>query len=278
MTSSSTASPVRPASSRAATRAATSRPHAVDGARIAHGCLVARQRPRPRRRRLPRRSRRRGARSRRRPNSSSTSGSGSVDRDRERRCRSSAAAAPSSSRVPCARSGSAQRPSPAARPGRERRQPSRLGATRVARARRVRRNARQRRVDLLVERCVRPAVAGPVDGHHLHRADPGGRRRPGPRDRRRGRRRRCVRMRVGGHCRAARRVDLGRFAEPLGAREDRGQRDFGLQPAVVVLAARVDPVVVDGEVAHAGEERQVEQLARPRGRPGRCRRRPSCGR
>ena len=43
-------------------------------------------------------------------------------------------------------------------------------------------------------------------------------------------------------------------------RQDRGQPHLGLQPAVVVLAPRVDPVAVDREVAHAGEERQVEQF------------------
>ena len=114
---------------------------------------------------------------------------------------------------------------------------------------------------LIGERRVGVRDPRPAHRHHLHRPDPRGRGVGAPRARAEIGRGQPADA-IGGHRGAARRVDLRRIAQPLGAREHRGQLDLGLQPTVVVLAARVDDVAspVDREVAHAGEERQVEQL------------------
>ena len=166
--SSSTASPVRPAPRRAATRDATSRPHAVEPVRIAHGCRVARELGDRARRRLPRRSRRRGARSRRRPTRAAS--------------RSSGGSTVTASTLPRERGGRAEelagrrargrvrrrRSTRGRRRGAARRRPASRGVGgRARRARRVRASSAHGVAHLVGERRVGPAL-------------PRARRRPSP--------------------------------------------------------------------------------------------------
>ncbi len=65
---------------------------------------------------------------------------------------------------------------------------------------------------------------------------------------------------VGGHRGPTVGIDLARVDEALGRRDDRGEREPGLHPAVVVLAAQVERAVVEREVADRRREGQVEEL------------------
>ena len=94
----------------------------------------------------------------------------------------------------------------------------------------------ERVVYLFGKGCVTTDLACALDGQRLYASHRGGRRRAPPR----------TRAEIGGGhapdggCRygaAAGRIDLGRLAHPLRARQHDGQVDFRLQPAVIVLAA-----------------------------------------
>ena len=116
-----------------------------------------------------------------------------------------------------------------------------------------------RLVGLVGERCLGLAVARPRHRHDLDGADGGRRRGLAPRS--------CSEVgrgeatdALGRHRGAPRRIDLARVDQPFRARQDRGELDFGLEPAVVVLAARVHERAFDREVANAAEEREIAQL------------------
>jgi hypothetical protein len=112
---------------------------------------------------------------------------------------------------------------------------------------------------LLGERCVGSQVLGACHGHDLHRPHRGRQCLDAPR----------ARSEIAGrdapdavrrYCHAAGWIDLDRLAQPFRARQDGGQHHFGLHPAVVVLAAGIDPRAFDREVTDTGQERQVEKL------------------
>ncbi len=112
---------------------------------------------------------------------------------------------------------------------------------------------------LVGDRRVGVDAPGAGNGHDLHVPHRCRRRRGAPRPRAelgRGQAADAVR----GNRRALGRFDLGRVDQSLGAREDRGQADLGLEPAVVVLATRGDEIAVDREVSHPAQERQVAHV------------------
>ena len=273
-TSRSTASPVSPAPSRAAARAATSRPHAVLGARTAHGACSSAHVGDARRDVLLDDRAASGERDRdgRRPTTRGSRGSGQRGAERDRRAADRARRAspqrPSSSWVTCARSGStttattvAAAPDPlpgSATSGRCRRR-SRGRARR--RARRVRRAARPPRAP--ARRPGRRARAGrarpragapgrPTSG------SPSWPHGPGPRS--------AARAASGcGRAGTAARpvgVDLARVDEPLRGRDDRraGATSAWTKPSSCSQRTCSTPSRVEVEVAHAGREREVEQL------------------
>ena len=189
---------MRPAPSRAATRAATSRPHAVEPARIAHGCSRARDLGDRDARRLLRRSRRRGARSRRRPTRGASAVSLGVDRDDEDVARERGRRAEELARVVHAIGFGRRRSCAVDRGG--------VGATggpACASARRaVERAALVQQAHgfahLVGERRFGLALPGAGDRHDLHRRRPTSATRPGPTGPGRGRPRRGARMRSAG--------------------------------------------------------------------------------
>ena len=188
---------------------------------------------------------------------------GRVDGQRDRRRPPRPAAAPMSSRVAWARSGSTTTPTTGS--------PAR-GAATGTRAFGPDSESIERAPlaevpdgggDLFGKGQFGPAQPRPFDGHDLDGTDVRGRSVLAPRAGAEiGRGQRADPL--GGYRVAAGRVDLRRVGQAFGAGEDRREPDLGLQPAVVVLAAGVDAIAFDREVAHAREEREVEQLGQLR--------------
>ena len=127
------------------------------------------------------------------------------------------------------------------------------------------------RAALVRATCTASRTCSASGASAMRRCGPGSRPSPSPARPRWARRRRPTGPGRGRRRDSRRMRSAGTAARPGGSTfvgshsrsahdKHRGQLDLGLHPAVVVLAARVDACAVDREVAHAGEERQVEQL------------------
>ena len=176
----------------------------------------------------------------------------------------SCAAAPSSSRVMRARSGSTTTPTsrPVSWPGggTEARSLA-VGAIGVEGV--ALREEADRGADLIVEVGACVPAREPIRPHHAGLADRRGAPLGAPR----------ARSEVAGgegaeamgrHRGAAGPIDLARIDEPLRGRHDRGQVHTDLRPPVVVLGTDVEAPVREREVPRTGHERQPEELCQLR--------------